>query len=73
MPAIVGPIFIREIVDDSAAFFGDVFAISPKCTDVSGGGAGAFLTGDYGLIQNNSNKTSFTDADVVDGSQSLNL
>lgn len=33
MPAIVGPIFIRRVVDDSAAFFGDVFAISPKCTD----------------------------------------
>ncbi len=45
MPAIVGPIFIRQVVDDSAAFFGDVFAISPKCTDVSGGGAGTFLTG----------------------------
>ncbi len=28
MPAIVGPIFIRQVVDDSAAFFGDVFAIS---------------------------------------------
>ncbi|MCY7780690.1 spore germination protein [Bacillus haynesii] len=73
MPAIVGPIFIRQVVNDSAAFFGDVFAISPKCTDVSGGGAGTFLTGDYGLIQNDINKTSFTDADVMDGSQPLNM
>ncbi|MCY9370821.1 spore germination protein [Bacillus haynesii] len=73
MPAIVGPIFIRQVVDDSAAFFGDVFAISPKCTDVSGSGAGAFLTGDYGLTQNDINKTTFTDADVIDGSKSLNM
>ncbi|MBU8683300.1 spore germination protein [Bacillus haynesii] len=73
MPAIVGPIFIRQVVNDSAAFFGDVFAISPKCTDISGSGAGAFQTGDYGLIQNDINKTSFTDADVMDGSQSLNM
>ena len=73
MPAIVGPIFIRQVVNDSAAFFGDVFAISPKCTDVSGSGAGAFQTGDYGLIYNDINKTTFTDADVIDGSKSLNL
>ncbi|EWH21033.1 spore germination protein [Bacillus haynesii] len=73
MPAIVGPIFIRQVVDDSAAFFGDVFAISPKCTDTSGSGAGAFLTGDYGLTQNDINKTTFIDADVIDGSKSLNL
>ncbi|MCY9289109.1 spore germination protein [Bacillus haynesii] len=73
MPAIVGPIFIRQVVDDSAAFFGDVFAISPRCTDVSGSGAGAFQTGDYGLIYNDINKTTFTDADVIDGSKSLNL
>ncbi|KAA6450478.1 spore germination protein [Bacillus swezeyi] len=73
MPAIVGPVFIREVVDDSAAFFGDVFAISPKCTDASGGGAGAFLTGDFGLVQNGKNKTNFTDADVFDGNQLFNL
>ena len=73
MPASVGPIFIRRVVDDSAAFFGDVFAISPKCMDSSGGGAGTFQTGDYGLIHNDINKTTFTDADVMDGSQSLNL
>ncbi|MFN2744089.1 MULTISPECIES: spore germination protein [Bacillus] len=72
MPAIVGPVLIRTLADDSAAFFGDVFAISPKSTDFSGGGAGSFSTGDYSVVHSGISNTVLTDADVLDGIQGFN-
>lgn len=66
MPAIVGPIYIMSLAGDSAASFGDVFAISPKAVDHSGAGAGAFHSGDFVKVTNKFSKTLFEDIDLFD-------
>ncbi|MDA7028043.1 spore germination protein [Bacillus sp. CLL-7-23] len=73
MPAIVGPVLIRAVVDDSAASFGDVFAISPKSVDSSSRGSGAFNVGDFGIIQNGKNRTTLMDTGVIDQMKTFNL
>ncbi|MBG9914003.1 spore gernimation protein [Bacillus sonorensis] len=73
MPAMVGPILIREVNDNSAIFVGDVFAISPKTTQASEiGGCGGFNVGDFGLVHNKRSITSFKDSDVFDATQGFN-
>ncbi|WP_039075630.1 MULTISPECIES: spore germination protein [Bacillus] len=72
MPAIVGPIYIMSISGDAAASFGDVFAISPKSVDHSGAGSGAFQLGDFVSINNQTSKTLFKDADIIDETVSFN-
>ncbi|WP_456279689.1 spore germination protein [Bacillus sp. K7] len=72
MPAIVGPIYIMSISGDAAASFGDVFAISPKSVDHSGAGSGAFSLGDFVNINNQTSKTLFKDADIIDETVSFN-
>ncbi|KAF1678227.1 MULTISPECIES: spore germination protein [Bacillus] len=72
MPAIVGPIYIMSISGDAAASFGDVFAISPKSVDHSGAGSGAFQLGDFVSIHNQTSKTIFSDADIIDETMSFN-
>ncbi|MCY7919439.1 spore germination protein [Bacillus vallismortis] len=72
MPAIVGPIYIMSISGEAAASFGDVFAISPKSVDHSGAGSGAFQLGDFVNINNQTSKTLFKDADIIDETVSFN-
>lgn len=72
MPAIVGPIHIERVIGNGSAHFGDVFAISPKSVDHSGGGAGAYNTGDFTQFCNNPNVTFVWDSNLISQQKSFN-
>lgn len=66
MPSIVGPVKINNVSNAAITYFGDGLNLAPKNISKTYGGAGAFPTGDWHVINNFVSNTNVADPDASD-------